>query len=325
MLLTTIEADGDALRLLRLPERRSSSVNARASGATPPSRPTRGDDRRSPLFAVIVPAAAQLAAAYRDLPTAWPRSAPTTFGQDALGLHQYAVARDVRIHAARVARQSRRTCTTAGTACCVDRNMTREGNPGRRDRGLRDLRRARSGSRPGATSRSTAGSIGAWAARSSARSSIASGASDANAAGRAGARPGRRRRYAAHVSGCPRARAPACSCACSRRPPRGCTPPTPATSTARTARLHFPLGKTVLSLRWNEAWGESDAEPFQLGGSVSDPPTLLPILNQREFALRGYTSGEPTLTGNRARIDHRRMAHSVVGRRSARHGAAGRR
>jgi hypothetical protein len=68
------------------------------------------------------------------------------------------------------------------------------------------------------------------------------------------------------------------------------------------ARLHFPLGRSVLSLRWNEAWGEPDAEPFQLGGSISDPPTLLPILNQREFALRGYTSGEPTLTGNRARV-----------------------
>ena len=41
---------------------------------------------------------------------------------------------------------------------------------------------------------------------------------------------------------------------------------------------------------------------FQLGGSDSDPPTLLPILNQREFALRGYTSGNPDLTGHRARI-----------------------
>jgi hypothetical protein len=68
------------------------------------------------------------------------------------------------------------------------------------------------------------------------------------------------------------------------------------------ARVHVPLGKSVLSLRWNEGWGEPDAEPFQLGGSISDPPTLLPILNQREFALRGYTSGEPTLTGNRARL-----------------------
>lgn len=67
-------------------------------------------------------------------------------------------------------------------------------------------------------------------------------------------------------------------------------------------RLHLPLGRTVLSLRWNEAWGEPDAEPFQLGGSRSDVPTLLPILNQREFALRGYTSGEETLIGNRARL-----------------------
>jgi len=67
-------------------------------------------------------------------------------------------------------------------------------------------------------------------------------------------------------------------------------------------RLHFPLGKTVLSLRWNEAWGEPDAEPFQLGGSDSDPAYLLPILNQRDFALRGYSSGEPALTGDRARV-----------------------
>ena len=67
-------------------------------------------------------------------------------------------------------------------------------------------------------------------------------------------------------------------------------------------RLHLPLGRTVLSLRWNEAWGESDAEPFQLGGSRSDPAFLLPILNQREFPLRGYTSGEETLLGNRARV-----------------------
>ena len=67
-------------------------------------------------------------------------------------------------------------------------------------------------------------------------------------------------------------------------------------------RAHVPLGRTVLSLRWNEAWGEPDAEPFQLGGSRSDPPFLLPILNQREFALRGYTSGEASLLGNRARV-----------------------
>jgi hypothetical protein len=66
-------------------------------------------------------------------------------------------------------------------------------------------------------------------------------------------------------------------------------------------RVHLPLGRTVLSLRWNEGWGEPDAEAFQLGGSDSDLATLLPILNQREFALRGYTSGEPTLVGTRMR------------------------
>jgi hypothetical protein len=67
-------------------------------------------------------------------------------------------------------------------------------------------------------------------------------------------------------------------------------------------RGHVALGKTVLSLRWNEAWGEPDAEAFQLGGSDTDLPTLLPILNQREFALRGYTSGAPGLVGHRARV-----------------------
>jgi hypothetical protein len=67
-------------------------------------------------------------------------------------------------------------------------------------------------------------------------------------------------------------------------------------------RLHFPLWSTVLSARWNEAWGEPDAEPFQLGGTDTDPGFLLPILNQRDFPLRGYSSGEPTLRGHRARL-----------------------
>jgi hypothetical protein len=68
------------------------------------------------------------------------------------------------------------------------------------------------------------------------------------------------------------------------------------------SRLHIPLWSSVLSVRWNEAWGEPDAEPFQLGGTDTDPGFLLPILNQRDFPLRGYSSGEPTLRGNRARL-----------------------
>ena len=67
-------------------------------------------------------------------------------------------------------------------------------------------------------------------------------------------------------------------------------------------RGYLPLRKTVLALRWNEAYGEADAEPFQLGGSDSDEAFTLPVLNEREFALRGYTSGEPALTGRRARV-----------------------
>ena len=116
----------------------------------------------------------------------------------------------------------------------------------------------------------------------------------------------------------------ACSCACSPRLRTACTAAYSGDVYRADARVHFPLGTTVLSLRWNEAWGEPDAEPFQLGGSISDPPTLLPILNQREFALRGYTSGEPTLTGNRARITTAEWRIPLKRRRPARHGAAGR-
>ncbi|HEY7238242.1 MAG TPA: hypothetical protein VH600_03675 [Burkholderiales bacterium] len=67
-------------------------------------------------------------------------------------------------------------------------------------------------------------------------------------------------------------------------------------------RGHFALGKTVLALRWNEAYGQDKAEPFQLGGSFSDDQFTLPVLNQREFALRGYTNGDTGLAGHRARI-----------------------
>jgi hypothetical protein len=67
-------------------------------------------------------------------------------------------------------------------------------------------------------------------------------------------------------------------------------------------RIHLAIGRTVLAFRWNEAWADADAEPFQLGGSDSDPPSLLPLVNQRDFPLRGYSSGEPSLVGHRARL-----------------------
>jgi len=67
-------------------------------------------------------------------------------------------------------------------------------------------------------------------------------------------------------------------------------------------RGDLALGKTVLALRWNEAYGQRDAQPFELGGSKSDEVILLPLLNERDFALRGYTTGTPSLTGHRARV-----------------------
>lgn len=67
-------------------------------------------------------------------------------------------------------------------------------------------------------------------------------------------------------------------------------------------RGHLPVHHSVLALRWNEAYGTTDAQPFELGGSKSDDFNPLPRLNERQFALRGYISGEPTLTGHRARL-----------------------
>jgi hypothetical protein len=67
-------------------------------------------------------------------------------------------------------------------------------------------------------------------------------------------------------------------------------------------RGYLPVGKTVLALRWNEVYGQPDAEPIELGGSDTNETLSLPLLNQREFPLRGYSSGEAALTGHRARL-----------------------
>lgn len=68
-------------------------------------------------------------------------------------------------------------------------------------------------------------------------------------------------------------------------------------------RAHVPVYHSVFALRWNEAYGTTDAQPFELGGSRSDQYEFLPVLNQRAFALRGYTSGsQPSLVGHRARV-----------------------
>jgi hypothetical protein len=67
-------------------------------------------------------------------------------------------------------------------------------------------------------------------------------------------------------------------------------------------RAHLPVYRSVISLRWNEAYAQPEAEPIQLGGSFSEDTFALPVLNQREFPLRGYRSGESVLVGHRARL-----------------------
>jgi hypothetical protein len=60
-----------------------------------------------------------------------------------------------------------------------------------------------------------------------------------------------------------------------------------------------------VSLRWNQAYSQPQAEPIQLGGagaSFSENSFALPVLNQREFPLRGYRSGEAVLSGHRASL-----------------------
>jgi len=67
-------------------------------------------------------------------------------------------------------------------------------------------------------------------------------------------------------------------------------------------RVHLPVNESVVSLRWNETYAQPETEPIQLGGSFSEESFALPVLNQREFPLRGYRSGESVLTGHRARL-----------------------
>ena len=67
-------------------------------------------------------------------------------------------------------------------------------------------------------------------------------------------------------------------------------------------RGYLPAGASVFALRLNQAYSQADAEPIQLGGSFSEEVAGfdLPVLDQRQFPLRGYRSGDPALTGRHA-------------------------
>jgi hypothetical protein len=74
------------------------------------------------------------------------------------------------------------------------------------------------------------------------------------------------------------------------------------------ARVLLPLGhEHVLAVRAAYGWGSGQSRAFVLGGSRSagasplplDPALVYSPFNQRDFALRGYDSGQPGLTGRR--------------------------
>jgi len=69
-------------------------------------------------------------------------------------------------------------------------------------------------------------------------------------------------------------------------------------------RVQLPAGTTVLALRWNQTYSQAGAEPVQLGGSFSEEVAGfdLPVLDQRQFPLRGYRSGEAVLTGRHSTL-----------------------
>jgi hypothetical protein len=298
ILLTTIEADGDTLRLYRLPEapleQLSALAPAQAAAADMPSLDLQ-DRSYSPWRSL--------------LPTSWlplieiadgaVKLGVTTFGQDALGLHQYTLSPVIEVtqgellgfasyvydgrHALAAARQMSVNASSDGE---IEAYTTQESGQwistwrylklaSRLYWGLGGALERERQHRVGGPSTSPQDErvLGLVAGIDTRRSHWYS----------EGPSHGLQLRLFAETS-------------------RGLHGTYSGDVYRADVRAHFALGPTVLSLRWNEAQGENSAEPFQLGGSQSDPATLLPILNQRDFALRGYNSGEPVLTGHRARI-----------------------
>jgi hypothetical protein len=299
ILLTTIEADGDALRLLRLPEAPLEQLDAaRAPGQPPVVQPPAvaiADRPYSPLSSLLPRSWLPLV----EFAEGMAAIGATTFGQDALAVHQYAVAALYEFTQHEVL-GSFAYLYDGRHGLLLDRNMTvtetadaeivayeiSEGAQWVSTWRHLALNRRIYWGLGGALERETRHRVGASSAT----------AQDERVLGLVAGVDTRRTYWLSEgpVTGL--------QLRLFAETSHGLHAAYSGDVYRADARLHFALGKTVLSLRWNEAWGESDAEPFQLGGNITDPPTILPILNQREFALRGYTSGEPTLTGNRARI-----------------------
>ena len=295
VLLTTIEADGDALRLHRLPEspiERASASTAQATPESPIPAAQAPDRPYSPWESLLPRSWLPLI----ELADGAVKLGVLTFGQDALALHQYSVAPVIEFTQGELLGNA--VYVYDGRhGLFVDRRMTVKAGSGDEIQAyeIAELAQWISTWRHLALNRRIYWGLGAGLEREKLRQAAGPTlqAQDERVLGLVAGIDTRRTHWL------------------SEGPSSGLQLRLFAENSygfysgqvvRADARLHVPLGRSVLSLRWNEARGETDAEPFQLGGSFSDPPSLLPILNQREFAFRGYTSGEASLIGHRARL-----------------------
>lgn len=310
ILLTTIEADGDALRLRRLPELPLERREAAAPAAAAPpesvakDRPLAADRPYSPWSSLaprswfptfyIADGAVALGA--------------TTFGQDALGLHQYSVSPQYEFTQDK-ALGSFIYEYDARHRLLLDRRMSvKASTPSDGDSSLsdRDVQRY--------TITDSAQWVSTWNSLSlNTRFYWGLGGAldreklhDVNA----GTTAISDERVLGLVAGVDTRRAQWLS----EGPSQGqqlrlwaeTSNGLPGTYSGNVYRGdwrgYLPAGKTVFALRWNEVYGQADAERIELGGSDTNETLALPLLNQREFPLRGYSSGTAAVTGHRARL-----------------------
>ncbi len=306
MLLTTIEADGDALRLHRLPaapfERRAASAPAREEAPQAQAAPPAADRPYSP-WSSLRPRAWWPIVEIADGTLAL---GAATYGQDALGLHQYLVA-PMYEFTQRELLGSAQYVYDDRHGLLINRSLTVESSEPR-ERTVLDRKVTSYTVKDDAQWVSTWRHLalnrrfywGLGAAIEQERLHVVDG----------GTSSPQNERVVGLVAGVDTRRAQRLSEGPSEgqwlrlfaETSNGLHAAYSGNVYRADWRGHLALGKTVLSLRWNEAYGQPRAEAFQLGGSRSDEYAFLPVLNQREFALRGYPSGDPELNGHRARI-----------------------
>ncbi len=306
MLLTTIEADGDALRLHRLPaapfERRAASATP-AQEALPAQAPVPGADRPYSPWSSLRPRAWLPIVEIADGTFAL---GAVTYGQDALGLHQYAIAPMYEFTQGELLGSAQYVYDDRH-GLLINRTLTVESSEPR-DRTLLGRKTTSYKIKDDAQWVSTWRHLalnrrfywGLGAAIEQERLHVVDD----------GTSSPQNERVVGLVAGVDTRREQWLSEGPSQgqwlrlfaETSNGLHAAFSGNVYRADWRGHLALGKTVLSLRWNEAYGQPQAEAFQLGGSRSDEYVFLPVLNQREFALRGYPSGDPELNGHRARI-----------------------